>query len=262
MSAYRFALVGSGWRAAFYARIAKKMPDMFQLAGTWVHSCEKSWEWQRQYGGAIASQPEDLLKEQPDFLVVALNKQYAFPYIMVLLKTDIPLLLETPPAVQPQQLMKLWDAAKNRAAPVLVAEQYPDQPYFKAWKRVVDMGQIGAVSDLSISMVHGYHAMALIRAFLGVHGENVRITGSQYHFSVRKTGDRRGLILQGELHEPPRDRAALVFDSGKTAFYDFCGEQYHSAIRFSHFGVQGQQGEIFDNQLLCLNERGYPVAET
>lgn len=90
MSAYRFALVGSGWRAAFYARLARKMPDLFQLTGTWLHRPENTPEWQKKYGGAVAALPEDLLKDRPDFLVVALNKQHAFPYIMSRLKQTSP----------------------------------------------------------------------------------------------------------------------------------------------------------------------------
>lgn len=261
MSAYRFALVGSGWRAAFYARLARKMPDLFQLTGTWLHRPENTPEWQKKYGGAVAALPEDLLKDRPDFLVVALNKQHAFPYIMSLLEADVPLLLETPPAVEAQHMIALWEAAKNRNAPVFVAEQYPDQPYFSAWKRAVDLGMLGTVSNMSVSMVHGYHAMALIRSFLNVRGENARITGCQHRFPVQKTGDRQGMILDGEIHQPARDQAVVTFDSGKTAFYDFSGEQYHSAIRFSHFGVQGDRGEIFDQRILCLNHQGYPVEE-
>lgn len=106
-------LVGSGWRAAFYARLARKMPDLFQLTGTWLHRPENTPEWQKKYGGAVAALPEDLLKDRPDFLVVALNKQHAFPYIMSLLEADVPLLLETPPAVEAQHMIALWEAAKT-----------------------------------------------------------------------------------------------------------------------------------------------------
>lgn len=150
-------LVGSGWRAAFYARLARKMPDLFQLTGTMASSPENTPEWQKKYGGAVAALPEDLLKDRPDFLVVALNKQHAFPYIMSLLEADVPLLLETPPAVEAQHMIALWEAAKNRKAPVFVAEQYPDQPYFSAWKRAVDLGMLGTVSNMS--SFHGSRAI-------------------------------------------------------------------------------------------------------
>ncbi len=38
----RFAMVGAGWRGEFYARIAKELPDLFELTGTWLHSPEKA----------------------------------------------------------------------------------------------------------------------------------------------------------------------------------------------------------------------------
>ena len=261
MSPYRFALIGSRWRAAFYARIAEKMPDRFQLTGTWVHSPEKAQAWIQQFGKKLYARPEDALSDQPDFVVLALNKQFSLPYIQDILKADIPVLLETPPAVRIPDLFQVWELAKERHAPVLVAEQYPDQPYFSAWKNAVDHGFIGEVSNLSISMVHGYHAMAIIRSFLGTRGEKARITGCQHHFPVIKTGDRNGMILNGEPHSPPRDRAEIRFESGKTAFYDFSGEQYHSTIRSSHFAVQGDRGEIYDHSIRFLNSMGYPVEE-
>lgn len=261
MSAYRFALIGSGWRASFYARIAEKMPERFQLACTWVHDSAKAEKWQQEHGGAILPRPEDALAERPDFVVLALNKQYSLPYILDMLKTDVPLLLETPPAVSVPDLTRVWEAAKARKAPVLVAEQYPDQPRFSAWKKAVDLGMIGAPSNLSISAVHGYHAMALIQAFLDTRGEKACISGAQYSFPVRKTGNRSGMILNGEIHTPPRDRAVIQFAGGKTAFYDFSGEQYHSAIRTSHFSVQGECGEIFDESIRFLNRDGFPVEE-
>lgn len=119
--------------------------------------------------------------------MVALNKQHAFPYIMSLLEADVPLLLETPPAVEAQHMIALWEAAKNRKAPVFVAEQYPDQPYFSAWKRAVDLGMLGTVSNMSVSMVHGYHAMALIRSFLnGARGKRSASQAVSTVFRCRK----------------------------------------------------------------------------
>ncbi len=261
MSAYRFALVGGGWRSEFYARIARKMPEKFHLTATWVHSPEKAEAWRQRFGGRIAGTPADVLREPVDFAVVALNKQYSFPYVMEMLGRDVPLLLETPPAVQLPRLFDVWEAVRHRRAPVYVAEQYPDQPYFQAWQAAVDQGLLGPVSSLRVSMAHGYHAMALIRAFLKVGGESARISGQSFRFPVQKTGDRSGLILDGETHLPLREQAVIAFDSGKTAFYDFCGEQYHSAIRFSHFSVQGEKGEISDNRIRYLNDQGYPVEE-
>jgi len=259
MSAYSFALAGSGWRAAFYARLAGKMPELFRLTDTWVHTPEKAPAWQARYGGGIVDQVAELCRNHPDFVVVAIGKQHSFPFIMAMLDTDIPLLLETPPGVRLGQLYALWEKAEKRRAPVLVAEQYPDHPFFASWGQAVAQGMIGPVSNLSISAVHGYHAVALMRLFLGVKGENARIVGSQYHFPVRQTGSREGPICQGEVRMPSRNRAAFHFDSGRTAFYDFSAEQYHSAIRFSHWSVQGETGEISDDSALCLDGQGNPL---
>ena len=41
MSKIRFGLIGSGWRAEFYIRIAKALPEMFDLAAVMIRSKEK-----------------------------------------------------------------------------------------------------------------------------------------------------------------------------------------------------------------------------
>lgn len=259
MKPYSFALVGSGWRAAFYARLTKKLPQRFHLAGTWFHTPEKADAWQAQYGGETYASLEALCARRPELVVVAIHKEHSFPLIMELLNTDIPLLLETPPAVRIGQLYALWEKAKERRAPVMVAEQYPEQPYFAAWREAVGQGLIGQVSNVTASVAHGYHAVALLRQFLQVKGENARIQGSQYCFPVQQTGDRSGLVLHGKMRMETRKRAVFVFESGKTAFYDFSSEQYHASIRFRHWGVQGDRGEIFDDHALCLTPEGQPL---
>ena len=36
----RFAVAGSGWRALFYVRAAKRLPDWFELTGVLCHTRE------------------------------------------------------------------------------------------------------------------------------------------------------------------------------------------------------------------------------
>ena len=52
--------------------------------------------------------------------------------------------------------------------------------------------------------------------------------------------------------------ALFEFASGKTALYDFSGEQYRSFIRSRHVTVRGQKGELTDQILYRLTEENFP----
>ena len=42
MKKFRFVIVGSGWRSLFYVRIAKEMPEVFEVAALLCRSEEKA----------------------------------------------------------------------------------------------------------------------------------------------------------------------------------------------------------------------------
>ena len=57
-----------------------------------------------------------------------------------------------------------------------------------------------------------------------------------------------------------RKVATFIFDNGKTAFYDFCNEQYFNYLRTRHMIVQGVHGEICDTIVNYLSTDGTPVS--
>lgn len=74
MRKLRFAIIGSGWRACFYIRIAKALPERFELLGMAVRRRERAEEMQEQYGIRTEEDQEVLLAEKPDFVVAAVNR--------------------------------------------------------------------------------------------------------------------------------------------------------------------------------------------
>ena len=54
----RFALIGGGWRAEFFARIAQSLPDRFQLTGTYLRDPAKRPAWHARFGGRMADTME------------------------------------------------------------------------------------------------------------------------------------------------------------------------------------------------------------
>ena len=49
MGKYHFIIIGAGWRALYYVRIAKAMPDIFCLDAVYCRTQEKADKIAREY---------------------------------------------------------------------------------------------------------------------------------------------------------------------------------------------------------------------
>ena len=94
-----------------------------------------------------------------------------------LLSLDLPLLLETPLAMQADDGQGLLDALDGAGVPVELAEQNPRFPEVRFWTRLVEEGFIGEVRMIaSDGAGYRYHATAVARVLLG-RPEAVRASG-------------------------------------------------------------------------------------
>ncbi len=263
MKKIRYALIGSGWRAEFYIRLAKLVPDRFELTGVLIRDPEKGAGFARRFQVKTVSSLQELLTDQPDFVVLSIRRGYVTDYLLRLFKERIPVLTETPPGENEEDLRKLWSAFMEFAPKVQVAEQYFLQPLYASWLKVLGEGMLGEPENISISALHGYHGMSMIRRMLGIKGEPCTIYGKRYHFTVTETYGREGMAFDGETFVCPRDRAVMEFENGKTAFFDFSDPaQYHSFIRTRQLNVQGPRGEIDDLEIRYLTHGNIPVTES
>ena len=257
----RFAMIGGGWRAEFFARIAQALPERFQLTGTYLRDPQKRAAWQARFGGRMAASIPELMEDKPDYLVLSIARHQNFATLMQLMDLNIPILCETIPAETVEDMTTLYKAAQEKGALIQVAEQYMDWPMYQAWMKAVKDGLLGEVTNFSLSAVHSYHAASMIRAFLGVGFENMTIIGKRHQFPIRQTDSRDGMVREGEIKMASRDRFTIEFDSGKTAFMDFDGTQYHSFIRTRQFNLQGTQGEIDDLTIRRMSADNMPLCQ-
>jgi hypothetical protein len=113
---------------------------------------------------------------------------------------------------------------------------------------------VGAVSDAQVSSTHGYHAAALLRAFLGVPAgagsAGVAVTA---HASTAPLSDpvvRDG--WRGDTAPRPAAmvRAHLDWGDGRTGLYDFTDNQWHNPLRSRRVVVRGSLGEVVDDSVV------------
>ena len=80
MKKIRFGLIGSGWRAEFYIRIAKMLPEQFELTGVLIRDKEKGNILSRKHNVPVVSSLEELQLEKPDYIVHALKRGMVAEY--------------------------------------------------------------------------------------------------------------------------------------------------------------------------------------
>ncbi|SEO13045.1 Gfo/Idh/MocA family protein [Paenibacillus sp. OV219] len=257
MSRIRFGIVGSGWRTDFYLRIAKALPERFEVSGVVVRNEEKARklaeDWQVPVYRSIASLVED---GKPAFVVTSVPWDANPGVIEELARIGMPVLSETPPAPDLNALSQLNE--KLGHARIQVAEQYAFQPIHAARIAIARSGKLGTVTQAQVSAAHGYHGISLLRKLLGVTSENARIQAYRFAAPLVNGPGRDGAPNQEVLKESEQMIVSLDFE-GKLAVYDFTGDQYFSWIRSPRVLVRGERGEINNREVRYLKDYSTPV---
>jgi predicted dehydrogenase len=241
-----FALVGSGWRAAFFERVVAALPDQFRLTGRYSL---------RQPGSAGSI--DNLIAGQPAFVVLAVSRDATPALLLELAERGLAVLCETPPAADLDGLDRLAPLAQHGPR-IQVAEQYRFQPLHAARLAIAASGRLGTLSQAQVSVAHGYHGVDLIRRFLGVGTEPVTITARRFASPVVGGPDRGGPPAE---ERTVRDQQVIAtFDFGdRLGILDFADEQYFSKIRALRLLIRGDRGEIDGYDVRWLADDGTPA---
>ena len=103
----RYLIVGSGYRAEFYGRIAKTYPERFQ-AMYLCRSEEKAALMRRKTGADATTSGKTAERFCPDFVVIAVNKANIADVCGEWAERGYPVLSETPVGTSLAQLAYLW----------------------------------------------------------------------------------------------------------------------------------------------------------
>jgi len=98
MEPIRFAIVGSGWRSEFYARVARALPDSFEISGVLTRDAGRAATIATDWNVPAHITLDDLLAAQPAFVVVSVPWSATPDMLRELTERQVPVLTETPPA--------------------------------------------------------------------------------------------------------------------------------------------------------------------
>jgi predicted dehydrogenase len=247
----RFAIVGTGWRARYYLRLAGLLSDRLEVAGVVGRRLEAA----RELGAtssvpAYASLAELVAAGRPGFVVSAVPWAANPSVIEAAVALELPILAETPPAQDLDGLRRLW-AAVGSSGLVQVAEQYPRLPSHASRLAVARSGAIGEVTSAQVSSTHLYHAVAVLRAYLGVRFEPATVHARAFAAPLIDPLVRDAWTDDDQAKDATTTIATLDF-GGRMGLYDFTDNQWHNQLRARRIVVRGSAGEITDDSVVRI----------
>jgi len=254
-----FGLYGSGWRAEYFLRVAKFLPERFEISGVITRNDKKAARFMQEFGVACFKSVDDFLTgtKKPHFMVVSVSASANVDVSLDLLNRGIPVLLETPPATNLEDLARFHRELPT-GAKIQIAEQYPFHPMHRARLEFIKTGKLGEIQHTQISFSHAYHAVALIRRYLSVGFENAEITATSFPVNVVGGYTREGEPQKEAVLQKTQTIAVLKFGN-KTGLLNFETDQHRSWVRSPIIQVKGDRGEVFNSKIKYLQDFRTPV---
>lgn len=243
-----FGLIGSGWRAEFFLRLARALPSRFRVSGVVTRSAARGDEVTAAWGVPTFRTVTELLASSPHDVVIPCVPWPVTPAVTTeLVELGARVLAETPPAPDADGLLALWRAVGGSGL-VQVAEQYMLMPGHAARWAVVRSGVIGEVGSVQVSSTHLYHAVSMIRSLLGVGFSPARVVAQSF---VAPLADPLGPAgWSGDLSPKPAKTTIATLDfGGPMGLYDFTDNQWWNPLRGRRIVVRGSLGEIVDDSV-------------
>jgi hypothetical protein len=256
-----FAIIGSAWRTEFFLRIARALPDRFDICGLVTRSDDTGRRIESEWGVPTFRTIDDLLaKTSPRFVVVSVPRDVAPAAIENVTRHGIAVLTETPPGTDVEAMLPLHRLVENGAR-IQVAEQYHLSPLLYAQLAIARSGRLGTISSARVAQCHDYHGVSILRRALGIGFEDAVITGSRFDSPLAVGPGRDGdpteevMVTAGEI------TARLRFGD-QLGVYDFAPEQYFSWIRANRILIRGDRGEISNTEIRFLHDFRTPMLHT
>jgi predicted dehydrogenase len=239
-----FALVGSGWRARMFIKVARELGTI-RCGGVVVRTPR------RLDVPSFTSLDACLRELRLDFVLTATPRHVTPRFIADAVDRGVPVLAETPPAPDLDSLRALWSVVGDSGL-VQIAEQYPMMPSHAARAALVASGAIGTPTQVQVSSTQQYHAVALIRGLLAAGRGPVSVRATRFTAPLVSPLSRAGWTDDEEAHPTTTTIATLDFADGLSGVYDFTEQQTRNQLRFRRLTVRGSAGELHNDEVVRM----------
>lgn len=254
----RYAVVGSGWRAEFFLKLAAVLPDRFAVTAVVTRSAERGAEVEAAWGVPTYRDLDGMASAgRPDFVITSVPWDVNPGLVEALVDRGLPVLSETPPAPDLAGLRALWSRIGDRRL-VQVAEQYLLLPDHAARLAVVRSGAIGTPTSAQVSSTHLYHAVSIIRGMLGAGRGPAEVSARAFTAPLVEPLTKDGW-QEGAEPRPVATTLATIDFGGCMGLYDFTDGQWWNPLRSRRIVVRGSMGELSDDRVIRLADPRTPL---
>jgi predicted dehydrogenase len=246
----RIGIVGTGWRAGFFAKIAGHLPELFEAGGIVCRS-QAGKERAAGWGFPLLSSHEALADLGPDFVVLCADRENMESLLRWYAGRDIPVLAETFAADSVETLRRLYGELAGKR--IQVAEQYPFQPLNAARIALAESGLLGKIYQMQTSIPNGYHAVSVQRRLLGTGRKRPVIRANRYGHQMLNGPGRGGDPAEEKLAGVKQTLFQLDWGDVQ-ALNDLEDNQHRSLVRTQHWLIRGERGELRGEDVLYLKD--------
>lgn len=259
MKKISFGIVGGGWRAQFFLRVAREISDLFEIKVVVEPNEAAAEKLKNEWKVEVVRNTDALerFRENIEFLVLCLRPEVLPDVVKELTGKEYYILTETFSMETVEELQRYYQSI-HKPKLIQIAEQYWLRPTHQARLKKISDGLIGTVTQAQISIGHGYHGISLLRKYLDVMFEPCRINAWCFRNHIVKGPGRFGYPLKEDIITDQQSVGIFEFQN-KWGLFDFTEEQYFSEIRGYRILARGEKGEVDDYVIRYLKDFKTPV---
>jgi len=260
MDKLNVAVVGAGRRAAgSWLPTIDILSDQLNLLAVCNAGAPRGEEQARKYGARWYTNVEEMLdKEAPDFVAIVVNPAQTHVVAKAVLERGVSIITETPIASTLQDADMLIQLAEKTDAHIEVAENLYRMPSERIKRELILQGVFGKIwRGHNNSRTHNYHAVSLVRSYIGFGVPITKVIGVQGGCPVTPH-EYRGATADSENTR----HAIFFFDNGALGFSHFTSLTFGSPLRsINSTEFYGEKGMGVGEQLLVLKDEkiGQPI---
>jgi len=253
MDKLNVAVVGAGRRAAgSWLPTINIMNDQLNLLAVCNTGAPRGEEEANKYGVNWYSDIEKMLdNEKPDFVAIIINPGQTHIVAKAILERGISVITETPVAAAMEDADMLIKLAEEKGARIEVAENLYRMPSERIKRELILNGVFGKIwRSHNDSLTHNYHAVSLVRSYVGFDVPIKRVIGVEGENPVQPHEYR------GTTADTERSRHAIFFfENGALGFTSFTSLTFGSPLRSMNYTeFYGEKGTAIGEQLFILDD--------
>lgn len=251
MDKLNVAVVGAGRRASgAWIPTIDILKDQLNLVAICNTGAPRGEEQANKYGVKWYSNVDQMLdKEKLDFVAVIVNHANAHIVSKAVLERGVSVVTETPIASAVEDADMLIALAKEKGAYIETAENLYRMPSERIKRELILNGVFGQIwRGHNNSLTHDYHAVSLIRSYIGFDVKIKRVIGIEGNFPVAEH-NYRGSSVNSEYtcHE------IYFFENGALGFSHFTNLTWGSPLRgINSTEFYGEKGMAVGDKIFML----------